>query len=348
MHDVFISHCSENKQIADGIAHWLEDAGIRCWISPRDLYAGMNYSASIIKAIQECRVLVLVLTDAANCSAPVAGEVEQAVRCGVPIIPLRVEDIEPSPGIMLHIGSVHWLDALTPPLEAHYDKLTRSVSRFIEAFDSSDSKQDLTRSEKQPHPAPISNTTDARVWSSIHWMSAMVIGTVSAGLLLFLLFRFMTGGGLNASPDEVAETNPAAPFSSGRKTLPTISPEITPPTAPLAHIQIAISLSSETWIVRGFTLNEKERDAVLSRVRQVAPVELEDELVVAPDRVRNIVLEHLAAQDIDSVRILVRRRPNWGAAYLDIRTPESARTRVEQTLNQHILDTGDFKISVLP
>ena len=36
-HNVFISHSSHDKEIANAICHYLEDGGIRCWIAPRDI-----------------------------------------------------------------------------------------------------------------------------------------------------------------------------------------------------------------------------------------------------------------------------------------------------------------------
>ena len=36
-HDVFISHSSKDKPIADAICANLEGTGIRCWIAPRDI-----------------------------------------------------------------------------------------------------------------------------------------------------------------------------------------------------------------------------------------------------------------------------------------------------------------------
>ena len=34
---VFISHSTADKTIADAICHRLEEAGVRCWIAPRDI-----------------------------------------------------------------------------------------------------------------------------------------------------------------------------------------------------------------------------------------------------------------------------------------------------------------------
>jgi hypothetical protein len=47
-HDVFVSYSSRDKAIADSVVHWLESAGVRCWIAPRDPVPGRNYGAQIV------------------------------------------------------------------------------------------------------------------------------------------------------------------------------------------------------------------------------------------------------------------------------------------------------------
>src|SRR5205814_588565 len=67
----------------------------------------------------------------ANRSQQVMREVERAVSKGVPIIPFRIEDVVPTEEMEYFISSSHWLDALTPPLEAHLNKLASSISSLI-------------------------------------------------------------------------------------------------------------------------------------------------------------------------------------------------------------------------
>ena len=50
-HDVFISYSSKDKAIADAICATMEQAGVRCWIAPRDILPGMNWGASIVQAL---------------------------------------------------------------------------------------------------------------------------------------------------------------------------------------------------------------------------------------------------------------------------------------------------------
>lgn len=130
-HDVFISHSSQDKPIADAVCATLESRGIRCWIAPRDILPGTSWGEAIIDGINESRLMVLVFSSNANKSAQIIHEVERAVHKGLPIIPFRVEDIMPSKSLEFFISTPHWLDALSPPLEQHLGRLADTVKLLI-------------------------------------------------------------------------------------------------------------------------------------------------------------------------------------------------------------------------
>jgi TIR domain len=131
-HDVFISYSSRDKTTADATCAVLEAAGIRCWIAPRDITPGAEWGEAIIDAIAQARAFVLIFSANANDSAQIRREVERAVHKGIPVIPLRIEDIAPTRSLEYFIGTVHWLDALTPPIEAHLRRLVDSLKALLQ------------------------------------------------------------------------------------------------------------------------------------------------------------------------------------------------------------------------
>jgi hypothetical protein len=130
-HDIFISYSHEDKPIADAICAALESENLRCWIAPRDVLPGENYPAAIINAIEQSRIMVLVYSSRSNTSDHVIRELTKAVSTGVIILPFRIEDIPPSKDMEYLIGIPHWLDALTPPLEQHIEKLVQTVKILL-------------------------------------------------------------------------------------------------------------------------------------------------------------------------------------------------------------------------
>ena len=106
-HDVFISHSAKDKTIADAVCATLESEGIRCWIAPRDVMPGMEWGRSIIEAIEQARIMILVFTANSNASPQIRREVERAVNHDVAILPFRVENILPDKSLEYFIGNVH-------------------------------------------------------------------------------------------------------------------------------------------------------------------------------------------------------------------------------------------------
>jgi len=133
--DAFISYSSKDKTAADAACAALESAGVRCWIASRDIRPGEEYGAAIIDAIERCRVMVLIFSSSANQSCQVRREIERVVSKGIPIIPVRIEDVVPTKSIEYFLGAIHWLDALTPPLEGHLQKLAETVTEALLQMD---------------------------------------------------------------------------------------------------------------------------------------------------------------------------------------------------------------------
>ena len=106
--------------------------GNRCWIAPRDIRPGAEWSESII-GIRRARMFVLVFSGRANASGHVRREVERAVSHGLIVIPFRVEDVLPEGALEYHLGAVHWLDAMTPPLDTHIKRLAETARSIIAA-----------------------------------------------------------------------------------------------------------------------------------------------------------------------------------------------------------------------
>ena len=76
---------------------------------------------------------MLVFSDGSNQPTQVVREVGEAVDNDIQGVPLCIEDVEPSREMRYYIKSIRWLDAMTPPLEKHLQKLTHSVQALLSA-----------------------------------------------------------------------------------------------------------------------------------------------------------------------------------------------------------------------
>src|SRR6185436_18645331 len=95
-HDVFISHSTSNRPVANAVCASLENAGIRCWIAPRDVMPGRPYSGEITRAIQQSRAFVLIFSQSSNNSEQVLREVQLAANSHLHIVQFRIDAVTPN------------------------------------------------------------------------------------------------------------------------------------------------------------------------------------------------------------------------------------------------------------
>ncbi|HUT35358.1 MAG TPA: SUMF1/EgtB/PvdO family nonheme iron enzyme [Planctomycetota bacterium] len=144
-HDVFISHSAKDKGVAGQLCAGLEARDIRCWIAPRDIVPGMPWGEALEDAIAASRVLLLVYSAHANASPQVLREVERAASQGIPILPLRIEDVLPCKSLRFFISSHHWMDALSGRVEGDLDRLADGILKLL---------AEPLPTEAAPAPAP--------------------------------------------------------------------------------------------------------------------------------------------------------------------------------------------------
>jgi hypothetical protein len=200
-HDVFISYASEDKTTADAACAFMERRNIRCWVAPRDIQPGQPYGEAIIDAIHNCRLMVLILSSSSNLSPHVPKEVERAVSAGKTVVPLRIENVTPAKSLDFFISSVHWLDAITPPLENHLTSLADMIQKLLP-----DRPAATAESAVPPPPRPAATastpsvtTTAAAIPSAsaparrsgVHsgWLVAAVAGLACVVIVAWALLR---------------------------------------------------------------------------------------------------------------------------------------------------------------
>jgi len=223
-HDVFISYASGDKAVADAACATLEAHGVRCWIAPRDVMPGIHYGEAIIDAIHECRIMVLVFSSKANLSGHIPKEIERAVSQGITIMPMRIEDVVPAKSLDYFIGSVHWLDAITPPLEVHLQRLAANVQTLLsrDAHAVSPATRSPIAHPAADTPAPIVHAASPAPRSS--WTSVLIVGLAAVVVVLaFVIYWFNFRGG-SAKPQ--ATVSAPAPEPVGQMTAVPASPKV--------------------------------------------------------------------------------------------------------------------------
>ena len=145
-HDVFISHSKSDKGVADAMCSRLEQSGIRCWIAPRDVRPGKTWGSEIIRGLDNAKVMIVVLSASSNRSRPVIKEVERAFGKDKVLITVRTEEVVLSQDLEFFLSSDQWLDAITPPLEAHLDRIAHTVKEYLVEHGWTESERTLASS----------------------------------------------------------------------------------------------------------------------------------------------------------------------------------------------------------
>lgn len=130
--DVFVSYSTKDTVVADLVVRGLEEAGVTCWIAPRDIAEGSTWPLSIPPAITGCRCFLLVFSGNSDTSYWVMKEITIAAGERKPILPLRIEDIKPG-RLALFLSDTQWVEAWMGPVEIYLGKLTAATLRLIGA-----------------------------------------------------------------------------------------------------------------------------------------------------------------------------------------------------------------------
>src|ERR1700722_18632214 len=124
---VFISYASQDTDTANQICRSLESQGISCWIAPRDVKPGAEYADAIVHAINDAKVIVLVMSAGAVTSAHVGREVERAASKRKPIIAFRIDAAPLSAALEYFLSQSQWIDVPALGMKAALARLTEAI-----------------------------------------------------------------------------------------------------------------------------------------------------------------------------------------------------------------------------
>jgi hypothetical protein len=129
-YDVFISHSGKDHTAVYEVASFLKKNGIKCFTDDDNLPPGAIFSEVIATAIKESSVFLLIFSSNSDLSPDVRREVGLAININKPIIPFRLEKVEPDKlGFLL--SGISWMDGFPPPLQKHLPKLLETIRPYL-------------------------------------------------------------------------------------------------------------------------------------------------------------------------------------------------------------------------
>lgn len=202
MRDVFISYSHKDSNIREDVVNKLESAGISCWYAPRDIRPGREWADTITKALQDCRMVVLIFTENSNTSAQVLREVGLSVDFKKEIIPFKCDDCTLTGSMQYYLSTLHWLNC-SDDREASLDELlqlvrTKQSSRNNKTNTTVDSKK--KESETHANQSGNKKTSFSKSQLAIFLLAILLI----IGITGFLFSR----GVFSKSPAEQTTADP--------------------------------------------------------------------------------------------------------------------------------------------
>ena len=133
--DVFISyHTNSSSEQVKNICAVLESRGISCWYAPRNVKG--EFASSIIEAIRNCRVFLIILNSNSNVSEHVLNELNYAFdrlskHENIELLPFRVDDSDLSDSVQYYLGRMHVMDGSLPPEMLRIQELADRISLIL-------------------------------------------------------------------------------------------------------------------------------------------------------------------------------------------------------------------------
>ncbi|RKZ06832.1 hypothetical protein DRQ25_13015, partial [Candidatus Fermentibacteria bacterium] len=168
---IFISHSSNDAKRVEKILNLLDSSGIKYWISARDIPPGADWAETIYDAISNSSGMILLFSDNVNKSRQIRNELDIATNLRIPLIPLKIENVEQSKGIRYFTNSHQWLDAT--------DNWKRASNRLLESLN-----KILADDDHQSPEISLQAKTGSRKWPAL-LMAALSVILVIFGTRFF-------------------------------------------------------------------------------------------------------------------------------------------------------------------
>jgi hypothetical protein len=125
---LFICFSSKDGESALAIVDSLEAAGLKCWISSRDVPPGHNYQETIVEALEAARGLVFLFSEGSAGSGEIRKELSIAASTNIPVYPLRLSPVTPTGALRYELATRQWIDVF-PDREKGLRRLVETIRK---------------------------------------------------------------------------------------------------------------------------------------------------------------------------------------------------------------------------
>lgn len=217
--EIFVSYSRHDSTIVDAIVHRLESKGFSVWEDRNGIESGEDFKRVIVRAIENCKVVLFFSSRHSNVSEWTAKEIGVAVYEEKHIIPILLDHSKYNPAVKFDLINLDFLDftnlSLWDKMMVQLEKtLSIKCSHHTEAGSSSENqrKKDVGASAERPRIVEANDKTFVRrtdsevrrrrassstrersrivrqnVWLSLTWKLFFVCAIISGLMVLYFL-----------------------------------------------------------------------------------------------------------------------------------------------------------------
>lgn len=141
-YDFFISYSSKDT-VPQRLCNSLENAGVSCWIAPRNIRPGTPYAKAIMQGIEESDTFIVCISANSIISDDVLNEIDNAHRLKKTIIPVFIEPTHLNQELSYYLNRKQWVNLYEGEQQAINLIIGHEVSSLSDK-QSSPNKQDKT------------------------------------------------------------------------------------------------------------------------------------------------------------------------------------------------------------
>lgn len=126
---IFISYSTQNSKIAFQLVDYLESCNVKCWIAPRNIASGHDYTDTIDSAIKHCNGFILIFSEHSAKSVWVKKEVTLAISEKKNIIPFKITNTDTDGGMNFMLNNLQWIVGVNHP-EHMFPEILEGLKRY--------------------------------------------------------------------------------------------------------------------------------------------------------------------------------------------------------------------------
>ncbi len=175
MPDIFISYSSRDREQARALVKQLRSHGYSLWIDESGIEAAASWSKEIAGALENCKVMALLLSPASVASQNVAKELTAAIELKKPVLPIELEPVALKGEFLYHLSGVQRIGV------GELDSVLRALAKFGV---SKGSVEESSHSERTSKPSIPNKSSRGRE----KWIAGAAILFLALAVAAYFLF----------------------------------------------------------------------------------------------------------------------------------------------------------------